>query len=145
MKTLWIYVLVLLCSACASDSGGGNGYREFPITALSSANASLKVVNDQYIVVNQEPIYVLQDQDNELLFYLPPAGAYYFLPKTSSYPGIVFDPPQMPQTDCDIYQNNNRAYRCTYKKANKKKYTYTIHVTKDGSTILKSDPTVMND
>lgn len=143
LKNLWIYALVLLCSACVSGGGSG-GYREFKVSTLNTASASLQVVNDQYIVVDQEPIYVKQDVDNQLFWYLPPTGAHYFLPKGSASPGIVFDNPQMPQTDCDIYQNK-WTYRCTYKKANKKKYTYTINVTKNGTTIIKSDPTVMND
>jgi hypothetical protein len=148
MKKTWIYALALLCSACASGGGGGGGrdvrYREFNVSMLNFGSASLAVVDDRYIVVNQEPIYVKQGEDNELLWFLPPGGAYYFLPKGSVAPGIVFDSPRMPQTECDIYVNR-WTYRCTYKKATKKKYAYTINVTKDGTTIVKSDPTVMND
>jgi hypothetical protein len=138
MKNSWICAVVLFCSACATG-----GFRDFGVRTLNTAQASLQVISDQFIVVSQEPIYVQQDQDNEIFWYLPSGGAYYFLPKGSASPGIVFDNPQMPQTDCDNYQDR-WTYRCTYKKANKKKYTYTINVTKNGSDIIKSDPTVMN-
>ena len=44
-----------------------------------------------------------------------------------------------------IYYNNDKyTYVCTYRRANRDKYPYTIRVTKNGTDILKSDPTVLN-
>jgi hypothetical protein len=142
MMKFWTCALFLFCSACHTLPPG---FRDFGVRTRNIAYASVQVVNDKYIVVSQEPIYVQQDEENKIFWSLPPGGTYYFLPKGSASPGIVFDPPQMPQTDCDRNDQDRYTYVCTYKKANKKKYTYTINVTRDGTTIIKSDPTVMND
>ena len=98
---------------------------------------------DHTIVVSQEPIFVQQDTDNTIYWSLPPGGAYFF-PNTSQNPGIRFDNPQMPNTQCNLYREDKYTYVCTYKKANRAKYPYTIRVTKNGTDILKSDPTVLN-
>lgn len=139
-----VIAIAFMLAGCATTMGEFKGYREFGVRTLNVTYASVQVVNDQYVVVSQEPIFVEQDTDNAIYWSLPPGGPYYFLPKTSNYPGIVFDRPQMPQTDCYNFNGNPQTYVCTYKKANKAKYPYTIQVTKDGSTIVKSDPTVRN-
>lgn len=133
--------LAVLLTACALDP---RAYREFGVRTASNAFASVQVVADRFIVVSQEPIYVQQDEDNAIYWSLPQGGAYWFGPKGSHKPGIVFENPQMPQTDCDYFKGDKYTYVCTYKKANKKKYPYAIHVTKDGTNFLDSDPTAMN-
>ena len=95
------------------------------------------------IIVSQEPIYVQQDTDNTI-YLVAAAGRCVFLPEHQSEPGDRFDNPQMPHTRCDLYNNDKWTYVCTYKKANRAKYPYTIRVTRNGTDILKSDPTVMN-
>jgi hypothetical protein len=141
MKKAWTLAIVLLCAGCQTQPS----FREFVVRTLAANYASVQVVNDAYIVVSQEPIYVQQETDNAVYWSLPPGGPYYFPPKGSAKPGIVFDPPRMPQTDCYNYNGDRYTFVCTYKKANKKKYTYAINVTKDGTNIITSDPTVMND
>ena len=134
--------LPLLLTACA-HTGDGPSFREFGVRTASSASASVQVVGDHTIVVSQEPIFVQQDTDNTVYWSLPPGGAYFF-PNTSQNPGIRFDNPQMPNTQCNLYREDKYTYVCTYKKANRAKYPYTIRVTKNGTDILKSDPTVLN-
>jgi hypothetical protein len=140
MKKFWACALVLFCSACHTVPVG---FRDFGVRTLSTASVSVQVVDDKFIVVSQEPIYVQQDEDNKIFWSLPNGGRWYFQPKTSATPGIVFDPPAMPQTECDYYQGDKYTYVCSYKKANKKKYLYTINLT-NGTDNIKSDPTVMN-
>ena len=136
--------LALLLTGCAAHFGDPKAYRDFGVRTGNVAYASVQVVADQYIVVSQEPIFVKQDTDNTIYWSLPPGGAYYFLPTTTPNPGIVFDNPQMPRTECDLYNGDKWTYVCTYKRANRAKYPYTIRVT-NGTDIVKSDPTVMND
>jgi len=119
-------------------------YREFGVRTASVASASVQVVGDKFIVVSQEPIFVRQDQANTITWSLPQGGTYWF-PNTNQNPGIEFDNPRMPNTRCDLLNNDKWTYVCTYNKANRAKYPYTIRVTKNGTDILKSDPTVMND
>ena len=118
-------------------------FRHFGVRTASVAYASVQVVGEQIIVVSQEPIFVQQDEDNTVYWSLP-AGGTYFFPNSNQNPGIKFDNPMMPRTQCDLYNHDKYTYVCTYKKANRAKYPYTIRVTKNGTDILKSDPTVMN-
>ena len=142
MNKAWICAIVAVCGGCQTQQPS---FTEFVFRTTAVNYANVQVLNDTYVVVSQEPIYVQQDNDNAIFWSLPPGGNYYFLPKGSASPGIVFDKPQMPQTDCDNYNADKYTFRCTYKKANKKKYTYVINVTRDGTHIISSDPTVMND
>ena len=96
-----------------------------------------------FIIVSQEPIFVQQDTDNTIFWSLPAGGAYFFR-MLNENPGIDFDNPQMPQTQCDLFNHDKYTYVCTYNKANRAKYPYTIRVTKNGTDIVKSDPTIMN-
>src|SRR5712691_8505642 len=133
--------LVLVLTACAP--GGMRGYKPFGVRAMNESSVSVDVIDDQYIVVSQEPIYVKQDEDNAIYWSLNPGGAYYF-PDTPQDRGINFQPPPLPQLMCHTYNGDKYTFVCTYKMATKKKYLYTIKVTKNGSNILTSDPTVMN-
>lgn len=133
----------LVLTACAA-TGERGAYKPFGAQAKNIAYASVSVINDQMIVVGQEPIYVKQTEDNALYWYLDPAGPYYF-PDTKKDKGIDFDTRPLPGAKCNADPQDNKTFICTYKRANRGKYPYTIKVTKDGTNILKSDPTVMND
>ena len=132
-------VFTLILTACAH----GPQFRDFGVRTSSVAYASVQVVGEQVIVVSQEPIFVQQEDDNTIYWSLPAGGAYFF-PNSNQNPGIRFDNPQMPRTQCDLHNHDKYTYVCTYKKANRAKYPYTIRVTRNGTDILKSDPTVMN-
>jgi hypothetical protein len=129
----------LILAACAH----GPQFRDFGVTTGSVANASVQVVGDLVIVVSQEPIFVQQGEDNTIYWSLPAGGAYFF-PNTAQNPGIKFDNPPPARLQCDLNNHDKYTYVCTYKRANRGKYPYTIRVTKNGTDILKSDPTVMN-
>jgi hypothetical protein len=138
-KSLFVAVgLVLVLTGCADTPT----FRHFGVRTTNVAYASVQVVSDKVIVVSQEPIFVQQEEDNAIYWSLPQGGTYFF-PSTTQNPGIQFDNPQMPRTECKLH-NDKWTYVCTYKKANRAKYPYTIRVTKNGTDILKSDPTVMN-
>lgn len=143
MNIFPLLAVVLLLTSCAHPMGDKPGFRDFGVTSANVANASVQVVSDRFIIVSQEPIFVQQDTDNTVYWSLPPGGAYFF-PNTYENPGIRFDNPQMPQTRCDLFNHDKYTYVCTYKKANRAKYPYTIRVTRNGTDIVKSDPTVMN-
>jgi len=132
------FILVSILGACAH----GPQFREFGVTTGSVANASVQVVGET-IVVSQEPIFVAQDSDNTIYWSLPAGGAYFFA-NTNENPGIRFDNPPPARLRCDLYNNDKYTYVCTYARGNRGKYPYTIRVTRNGSTFLKSDPTVMN-
>ena len=138
------FAIAALQTGCSTVPSELRGYRDFGVRTTNTAFASVQVVADATIVVSQEPIFVQQDTDNAIYWQLPSGGAYRFLPGDSKAPGIVFDHPQMPQTKCDNNNGDPYTYVCTYKKAKRTKYPYTIQVTKDGTNILKSDPTAMN-
>ena len=134
----------LVLTACAT--GAQKGFKPFGVRAANMAYVSVGVVNDAYIVVSQEPIYVQQSDDNAIYWSLDPSGPYYF-PDTPRDRGISFQPPPPHPTDlkCTTDGGDKYTFVCTYKRATKTKYPYLIKVTKDGTNILKSDPTVMND
>jgi hypothetical protein len=139
-----VVALAFIVTACASE-GGPRGYRPFGVGLSSVVSVSVDVIDDRgeaYIVVSQEPIYVQQSNTNAIYWSLPSTGPYYFS-NTPQDPGIKFDTP-MPNTRCDYYNGDSRTYFCTYNRANKTKYPYVIRVKKDGSPVIKSDPTVMN-
>jgi hypothetical protein len=146
-RSLFVAVgLGLLLAGCA-HTGDAPAFRDFGVRTESVAYASVQVVGDDTIVVSQEPIFVKQemeasDRDNKIFWSLPPGGTYFFS-NTNQNPGIKFDRP-MPNTRCDYYNNDKYTYVCMYKRANRDKYPYTIRVTKNGTDILKSDPTVLN-
>jgi hypothetical protein len=142
-KSLFAVIgFALVVSACAAV-GVQRGYKPFGVQAKNVAALSVTVVDDQYIVISQEPIYVKQDDDNAIYWYLDPNGSYYF-PDTVQDRGIDFQQPQPVQLRCSTDGGNKFVFVCTYKKSNKKKYFYSIKVTKDGTNMVKSDPTVMN-
>ena len=130
----------LVLSGCADTPK----FREFGVSTDNVARASVQVAGDKVIVVSQEPIFVKQDTDNTIYWSLPQGGAYFF-PNTGENRGIVFDNPRMPNTRCDLFNNDKWTYVCTFNRANRAKYPYTIRVTRNGTDILKSDPTMMND
>lgn len=144
IRTLLAAGFVLMLTACAI--GTQKGFKPFGVRATNMAYVSVSVINDTYIVVSQEPIYVRQGDDNAIYWSLDPNGRYYF-PDTARDHGIDFQPPPPHPTDLKCTTDNGDIYTfvCTYKRATKSKYPYTIKVTKDGTNILKSDPTVMND
>ena len=142
-KSLFFVVGLALALTSCAHHGGIPGFREFGVRTDNVAHASVQVVSDRFIIVSQEPIFVQQDTDNTIYWSLPQGGAYFF-PNTEQNPGIRFDNPQMPNTRCNLFNNDKWTYVCTYKRANKAKYPYTIRVTKNGTDIVKSDPTVMN-
>ena len=132
----------LILSACAH----GPQFREFGVTAGSVASASVQVVDGETIVVSQEPIFVKQvdassERENQIFWSLPPGGTYAFS-STGARPGIQFERP-LPGRRCSLYNNDKYTYVCSYKRAARGKSLYTIRVT-DGTRVIESDPTVMN-
>jgi hypothetical protein len=134
--------LVLVLNGCATDSGQ-RGFKPFRVEATNVGYVSVDVIDGQYIVVSQEPVYVKQDTDNAIYWYLKPGGPYYF-PDTTQDRGIDFQAPHPTALSCHVDNGDKYTFICTYKKSSKKKYLYAIKVTKDGTNILMSDPTVMN-
>ncbi|MDQ2962901.1 MAG: hypothetical protein M3R31_07030 [Pseudomonadota bacterium] len=132
--------VVLALTACTI---GQRGFKSFGVQATNVGYVSVDVIDDYYIVVSQEPIYVKQQEDNAIYWYLKPGGPYYF-PDTKQDRGIDFQSPHPTGLSCHLDNGDQYTFICTYKKATKKKYLYTIKVTKDGKNILISDPTVMN-
>lgn len=162
--------LVLLLTACASGRMGQEGdkpnfiaagqetyrpvsrwwpqgYNPFIVffTAPTPNFPNVFVRDDMYIVVDQEPIYIKQNDYNAIFWALDPTSPYYF-PDTNRDQGIEFDSPKPTSLKCGAQSDTDgKTFYCTYKRSNKAKYRYTIKVTKDGTQILKSDPTIMND
>jgi hypothetical protein len=134
--------LILVLTGCGTG-GSQRGFKSFLVEATSTGYVSVDVIDEQYIVVNVEPVYIKQDTDNAIYWYLKPGGAYYF-PDTRQDRGIDFQAPHPTDLSCHLDNGDKYTFICTYKKAPKKKYLYLIKVTKDGTNFLTSDPTVMN-
>ena len=140
-----VVALAFIVTACATE-GGPKGYRPFGVGLSSVVSVSVDVVDDRgeaYIVVSQEPVYVQQSNTNAIYWSLSPTGPYYFS-NTPQDPGIKFQPALPGNPPCGYYNNDPRTYFCTYNRLHKGKYSYEVRVTKDGTNIVKSDPTVMN-
>jgi hypothetical protein len=133
---------VLILTACATG-GLQRAYKPFGVVAQNVTSVSVDVLDDQYIVISQEPAYVKQDDDNKIYWYLNPAGPYYF-PDTGHDHGIDFQQPQPAHLSCHLNAGDKFTFVCEYTRSSKRKYFYTIKVTKDGTTMVVSDPTVMN-
>lgn len=140
-------LIVFALAGCAS-----HGFVPIGVQSSNVASTSVEVVDDAYVIVGQEPIYVKQNDDpnsiNTIIWNLPPHGPWYFPGKNSENPGIVFVHGAPVQTNCDIQAepSDPRIYVCTYKKippSGQKKYVYQITVM-NGTKILRSDPTAMN-
>ena len=135
------FCFVIILGGCAH----GPQYREFGVSAASVASASVQVVDGETIVVSQEPIFVKQvdlasERDNQIFWSLPPGGTYSF--PTGPRPGIQFERP-LPGLRCGLHNNDKYTFVCNYKRAARGKALYTIRVT-DGTRVIESDPTVMN-
>lgn len=106
------------------------------------------VQNDAVVVVDQEPIYVVQRDQNTIVWRLDPNGPFVFPRDEKQHPGIEFVPfgdrPRL-NASCARGKDDPRAYSCTYARAPKGKYFYRITATKDDERFVASDPTVMND
>ncbi len=104
--------------------------------------------NDAVLVVDQEPIYVVQQDRNTIVWRLDPTGAYMFPRDEARRPGIEFvaqgDRPRL-DAKCARVEADARAFACTYARAAKGKYFYRITATRDDAKFVTSDPTVMND
>ncbi len=100
-----------------------------------------------YIVVGQEPVYIVQRADpgdDNYIFWKLPSGGVWFFPDDAHDKGIEFDSPPLSR-QCQRFNSDKYTFVCTYKKTTKKKYPYVIKVVKaDGDTPIKSDPSVMN-
>ncbi len=134
----------LLLGACAffdADKDRGGGIR--PFVQISPNNPRVTVSNG-YVVVDQEPIAIVQRDRNTIVWALDPNGPYYFPTDERRHPGIDFLPPKL-TNDCKRDPSDSRKYLCNYNRANKAKYAYQITVTKNDQDFLQSDPTVMND
>jgi len=105
------------------------------------------VQNDAVVVVDQEPIYVVQRDQNTVVWRLDPNGPYTFPRDEKQHPGIEFvaqgDRPRL-NANCARVETDARAYACTYARAPRGKYFYRITATRDDAKFVASDPTVMN-
>ena len=154
MKKLAVAFTLLLLTACASTGPGRTGdsgpdlstpayrwsllYGRFFVNP-TSGSPKVYLVDDAYIVVDQEPILIRQGDMNAIYWTIDPGSAYWFQERD----GIKFATPHPTALRCDR-TTDVKIYLCTYKRSDKKKYPYTINVTR-GAKDLTSDPTVMND
>ncbi len=106
------------------------------------------VQNDAVVVVDQEPIYIVQRDQNTIVWRLDPNAPYVFPRDEKQHPGIAFVPfgerPRL-NANCTRGTDDARTYSCTYARAPKGKYFYRITATRDDAKFVASDPTVMND
>jgi hypothetical protein len=137
------------CAAFAlalTGCAGHKSYRSFDIAASNEVHISVKVIADQYIIVNQEPVYVVQGATNTLYWHLDPAGPYFFSEKPQ-HPGVRFTPPPpVPGNhNCKRDSTDSKTFICTYGHlTSNPKFRYALKVTKDDINFLESDPTIMN-
>jgi hypothetical protein len=99
----------------------------------------LSIQNDSYIVVDQEPIFINQQEQNSIWFVVDPGSKYYFVEKDP----VRFDPPRPTDLKCDRTEDP-RIVVCTFKKTKRAKYPYQVTLT-NGVKTIQSDPTMMTD
>lgn len=134
----------LAVAACAGmRSADVNWAGANPFAAPNAANPKVYVADDKYIVVDQEPIFVKQGSAGNEIWWTMGSSAYTF-PDDNRNKGVEWDRPHPTNLRCGAI-DAGKTYKCTFDRIPKKKYAYTITVTKDGVNFLKSDPTVMVD
>ena len=106
---------------------------------IDPENPGVFVVDNKYIVVDQEPIYFSKGKrDLRITWQLPPDSKYRF-PKD----GIVIKDPGDEFPDCHPEQNGLR-FSCMNKHYKSGTYKYTIKV-EGPSAVPPLDPIVIND
>lgn len=121
----------LLLSACASH--------DVRVSNIDPHNPSVFVVDDKYIVVNQEPIYLPKSDKNATIVWQLPKGSPYSFPAD----GIVITLPDG-EFNCNLEADKQR-FRCKFKNSKPGRYKYTISVIGGKGPIKPLDPYIVND
>ena len=143
-RALIVVVSSLALAACTSARIGDITWSgPNPFLAPNPTNPKVYVADDKYIVVDQEPVFVKQGAGGNEVYWSLGSSPYYF-PDDNRNKGIEWDRPHPTNLHCSA-TDAGKTFKCTFDRTPKKKYAYTITVTKDGSTFLKSDPSIMVD
>ena len=121
----------IVLTACASNV--------LDARTIDPENPGVFVVDDKYIVVDQEPIYFPKAKKNVKITWQLPSDSKYRFPKD----GIVIKDAGDEFPDCHPEQNGLR-FACMNKHYKPGTYKYTIKV-EGPSTVPPLDPIVLND
>jgi hypothetical protein len=120
----------IVLAACASQA---------QIKKMDPHNPNVSVVGGKYIVVDQEPIIISNNEKDTWITWQLPADSTYSFPDD----GIVITNAG-DEFKCNLEAGKKR-YACKDKNSKHDKYKYTIKVM-DGSKLLDPlDPVIVND
>ena len=145
--------VTLLVAACATGGrinvDGRSGFIGSLVTHPNPKNPNVFVDDDQYLVVDQEPIHIKlrQGQNPVIVWALENNTPYVFAQNPITISSVGASPPlsnlqcPLPGTGAGL-----KYLICTYDDPTAKgKYTYTLRVTNSQTgTTLASDPSIMN-
>jgi len=131
--------VAITLTACAAGRIGDKGFSPLLVTAPDPSRPNVFVKDDAYVVVDQEPVYVVSDAPS--IAWAVANNANYYFPSDDA---ISIQPPRPNGFTCTRPAvSRPQVITCTYERVHNKKYIYTITVT-DGTRTLKSDPSIMN-
>ena len=102
-------------------------------------NPNVYVVDDKYIVVNQEPIYIRKDDKKAIIIWQLPKDSQYSFPED----GIVIAKPDR-EFECNL-EGDKQRFRCKFENSKPGRYKYTIKVIGGAGPIKPLDPYIVND
>jgi len=131
--------VAITLTACAAGRIGDKGFSPLVVSAPDGSRPNLFIKDDAYIIVDQEPIYVVADTPS-IAWAVADNSNYYF----ASDEAISIQPPRPNGFRCSRPAvSRPQVITCTYERVHNKKYIYTVTVS-DGTRTLKSDPSIMN-
>lgn len=149
-RTILVALSSVVLTSCAEWHGGrGPSWiapdPHHPRVWVIPAGAHEKPV----VVVDQEPIYIVQRASNTIVWSLDPKGGYHFPADQQRRAGIEFTGAEGRELNARCRRGETRyQYVCTYTKTPDakppKKYLYKITVTANDKDFIESDPTMMN-
>jgi hypothetical protein len=138
--------IVLVLAGCASPRVGTEGYDAALVRKPDPMLPNLFVVDDRFIVIDQEPIHArVRDGKVSIAWALP-------FPSDFSFPDdraiVLFGSESNPlpkDLSCGIVGRAARVFTCTYTPSGRARWKYSVRVKKGSTELERLDPWVFND
>jgi hypothetical protein len=136
-STLILAAAVLMLSGCAQTDGkwGGDTSMRRPPDPHSPW---VFVVQDKYIVVDQEPIVVPREQRDFVITWSLPKGSPYAFAENGIRISEAGD-----EFNCGL-DSDRQKYTCQFRNSKRGRYKYTINIVGGPNKIEALDPFIMN-
>jgi len=136
-STLIVAAAVLMLGGCAQMDGkwGGDTSTRRPPDPHSPW---VFVVQDKYIVVDQEPIVVPREQRDFVITWSLPKGSPYAFAENGIRISDAGD-----EFNCGL-DSDRQKYTCQFRNSKRGRYKYTINIVGGPNKIEALDPFIMN-